>query len=219
MSGRAVEAAGRPNPAAGQDRNDHAGQPDGVATSSRGLATEQDVADAAQLASLADETPRDDPSSSWPRSGSTSVSATGGDHQFVPFTATRMSGLDIGPRQIRKGAAGARCRAGPSSSAAPYQGLEGVVDGIARPGSTPLVVTDGSSSASSSSRTSSRRRWKHFAEMRGSGHPYVMITGDNPLTAAAIAQRPASTTSSRRRRRRPRWSSSARSRRAVVWWP
>ena len=193
MSGRAVEAAG--------DVQTLLLDKTGTITLGNRMASaffpvgghnEQEVADAAQLASLADETPE---------GRSIVVLAKErfairereleGEHTFVPFSAmTRMSGLDIDGRQIRKGAAdsvkrGSASRAGPS-----------------RPSSTR---------SSSESLGSGPRRWwwptaedilgvielkdvvkqgirEKFDEMRPMGIRTVMITGDNPLTAAAIAQ-------------------------------
>jgi K+-transporting ATPase ATPase B chain len=154
--------------------------------------TEEEVADAAQLASLADETPE---------GRSIAVLAKEkfdirereltGDHQFVAFSATtRMSGLDIGGRQIRKGAAGAvRIWSAELGGTTPAE-LAGIVDGIARSGSTPLVVADGPEilgviELKDVVKSGIREK---FAEMRAMGIRTIMITGDNPLTAAAIAQ-------------------------------
>ena len=157
-----------------------------------GSTSEHDLADAAQLASLADETPE---------GRSIVVLAKekfgirerelGGEHNFVPFTAqTRMSGLDVGGRQIRKGAAEAVRRwvteqGGPASAE-----LDRIVERVARSGSTPLAVADGSGllgviELKDIVKQGIRER---FAQMRSIGIRTVMITGDNPLTAAAIAQ-------------------------------
>jgi potassium-transporting ATPase ATP-binding subunit len=154
--------------------------------------SEQDVASAAQLASLSDETPE---------GRSIVVLAKerfdirerelGEEHVFVPFSAhTRMSGLDIGSRQIRKGAVDAvRAWVIGQGGTAPAE-LDGIAERIARSGSTPLAVADGSSmlgviELKDMVKEGIRER---FEELRAAGIRTVMITGDNPLTAAAIAQ-------------------------------
>jgi K+-transporting ATPase ATPase B chain len=193
MSGRAVEAAG--------DVQTLLLDKTGTITLGNRMAsrfvpvdghTEEELADAAQLASLADETPE---------GRSIVVLAKEkfdirereltGEHQFVAFTATtRMSGLDIGGRQIRKGAADAvRNWSAELGGTAPAE-LAGIVDGIARSGSTPLVVADGPEilgviELKDVVKSGIREK---FAEMRAMGIRTIMITGDNPLTAAAIAQ-------------------------------
>jgi K+-transporting ATPase ATPase B chain len=193
MSGRAVEAAG--------DVQTLLLDKTGTITLGNRMAsrfvpvgghTEEQVADAAQLASLADETPE---------GRSIVVLAKEkfdirereltGEHQFVAFTATtRMSGLDIGGRQIRKGAADSvRNWSAELGGTAPAE-LAGIVDGIARSGSTPLVVADGPEilgviELKDVVKSGIREK---FAEMRAMGIRTIMITGDNPLTAAAIAQ-------------------------------
>jgi K+-transporting ATPase ATPase B chain len=157
-----------------------------------GAHTEHDLADAAQLASLADETPE---------GRSIVVLAKeqfnirerdlGPEHEFVPFTAfTRMSGLDMGTRQIRKGAADSVRTWVQSLGGTIPPDLEGVVDGIARSGSTPLVVSDGTDILGVVELKDIVKQGiaERFAEMRAMGIRTVMITGDNPLTAAAIAQ-------------------------------
>jgi K+-transporting ATPase ATPase B chain len=193
MSGRAVEAAG--------DVQTLLLDKTGTITLGNRMASafcpvdshkEEELASAAQLASLADETPE---------GRSIVVLAKdrfnlrerelGTDHVFVPFTAqTRMSGLDIGQRQIRKGAADAvRTWAAGQGGAASAE-LDRIVERIARSGSTPLAVADGPDllgviELKDIVKEGIRER---FAEMRAAGIRTVMITGDNPLTAAAIAQ-------------------------------
>jgi K+-transporting ATPase ATPase B chain len=193
MSGRAVEAAG--------DVQTLLLDKTGTITLGNRMAsrfvpvgghTEQEVADVAQLASLADETPE---------GRSIVVLAKdkfnirerdlGPDHTFVPFTAfTRMSGLDMGTRQIRKGAADSVRTWVESLGGTVPADLEGVVDGIARSGSTPLVVADGTDVVGVVELKDIVKQGiaERFAEMRAIGIRTVMITGDNPLTAAAIAQ-------------------------------
>ena len=193
MSGRAVEAAG--------DVQTLLLDKTGTITLGNRMASdffpagghsEQDVADAAQLASLADETPE---------GRSIVVLAKerfdirerdlSGPHEFVPFSATtRMSGLDVDGRQIRKGAAEAVRNWVVEQGGTVPDGLNDLVDRIARAGSTPLVVADGPEvlgviELKDVVKTGIKER---FAELRAAGIRTVMITGDNPLTAAAIAQ-------------------------------
>ncbi len=193
MSGRAVEAAG--------DVQTLLLDKTGTITLGNRMAsrfvavgghTEEQLADAAQLASLADETPE---------GRSIVVLAKerfnlrerelGEDHRFVPFTAiTRMSGLDLGTRQVRKGAADSvRAWVEQLGGTVPTE-LGGVVDEIARSGSTPLVVADGTDVLGVVELKDIVKQGiaERFAEMRAMGIRTVMITGDNPLTAAAIAQ-------------------------------
>ena len=154
--------------------------------------TEQDVADVAQLASLADETPE---------GRSIVVLAKErfdirereleGEHAFVPFTAqTRMSGLDLGPRQIRKGAADSVKGWVRELGGTVPSDLDPIVERISRAGSTPLVVADGADILGVIELKDVVKQGirEKFAEMRQMGIRTVMITGDNPLTAAAIAK-------------------------------
>ncbi len=154
--------------------------------------SERELADAAQLSSLADETPegRSIVVLAKQRYGlrERDVHALGG--QFVAFSArTRMSGVDVGGRSVRKGAADAveswvRSRRGTVPAAVKAQ-----VEDIAKQGGTPLVVADGG-------RVLGVVRLKdvikggireRFRALRAMGIRTVMITGDNPLTAAAVA--------------------------------
>jgi K+-transporting ATPase ATPase B chain len=150
------------------------------------------LADAAQLSSLADETPE---GRSIVVLAKEKYSLRGRDLQemqasFVPFTAqTRMSGVDVSGRQIRKGAADAveayvRERGGEFPRT-----LREQVDRISKQGGTPLVVSEGNQPLGSIYlkdivKGGMRER---FAQLRQMGIKTVMITGDNPLTAAAIA--------------------------------
>ncbi|MGA8371044.1 MAG: potassium-transporting ATPase subunit KdpB [Acidimicrobiales bacterium] len=153
---------------------------------------EREVADAAQLASLADETPE---------GRSIVVLAKErfdirerqleSDHTFVPFSATtRMSGLDVDHRQIRKGAAESVKRWVTDQQGTVPTDLDGIVDRISRDGSTPLVVADGRMILGVIELKDVVKQGirEKFDEMRQMGIRTVMITGDNPLTAAAIAQ-------------------------------
>ncbi len=149
-------------------------------------------ADAAQLASLADETPE----------GRSIVVlakeqfslrerdvASLGAH-FIPFTAqTRMSGVDLGGREIRKGAADAveawvRSRGGKIADE-----VRQSVARVANAGATPLVVAEGAEVLGVVHLKDIVKGGikERFAELRRMGIKTVMITGDNPLTAAAIA--------------------------------
>jgi K+-transporting ATPase ATPase B chain len=193
MSGRAVEAAG--------DVQTLLLDKTGTITLGNRMASdfypvgghsEQEVADVAQLASLADETPE---------GRSIVVLAKQrfnirereleGEHAFVPFTAqTRMSGLDVGPRQIRKGAADSVKRWVTEQGGTVPTDLDEIVERVSRAGSTPLAVADGQDILGIIELKDVVKQGikEKFDEMRQMGIRTVMITGDNPLTAAAIAQ-------------------------------
>jgi len=158
---------------------------------------ERTLADAAQLASLADETPEGRSIVVLAKERfdlrERNVAALGAT--FVPFTAqTRMSGVDLStgdgaPRLIRKGAVDAvRRYLGEHGATLPAE-VERTVEEIAREGATPLVVADGARALGvvrlkDVVKGGIRER---FADLRQMGIKTVMITGDNPLTAAAIA--------------------------------
>jgi K+-transporting ATPase ATPase B chain len=193
MSGRAVEAAG--------DVDVLLLDKTGTITLGNRQATEfvpapgvplERLADAAQLASLSDETPegRSIVVLAKERHGlrERDIHALGAT--FVPFSAqTRMSGVDLEGRHVRKGAADAiealvRERGG--EFPAP---VRAAVENIARAGATPLVVAEdgvvlGTIRLKDIVKGGIRER---FAHLRRMGIKTVMITGDNPLTAAAIA--------------------------------
>lgn len=154
------------------------------------------LAEAAQLASLADETPegRSVVNLARERHGLHDRSATELVAEFVPFTAqTRMSGVDLpvpdGLRSLRKGAADAvRSHVQALGGSLPAA-VQQSVDNVSRKGSTPLVVADGAQvlgviELKDIVKPGMRER---FAELRRMGIQTVMVTGDNPLTAAAIA--------------------------------
>jgi K+-transporting ATPase ATPase B chain len=109
---------------------------------------------------------------------------------FVPFTAqTRMSGVDVGGRQLRKGAGDAvRSWVAALGGRVPAD-LAEIVDGVSTAGATPLVVADGPDvlGVIRLKDVVKPGMAERFAELRAMGIRTVMITGDNPLTAAAIA--------------------------------
>ena len=193
MSGRAVEAAGdvdvllldKTGTITLGNRQATAFLPaDGV--------SETSLADAAQLASLADETPEGRSIVVLAKEKYSlrerDIQAMGA--KFVGFSAqTRMSGVDFDGREVRKGAAdaieGYVTRLGGSVPA----DVRTVVDTIAKAGGTPLVVADGVKvlgviQLKDIVKGGIRER---FAELRRMGIKTIMITGDNPLTAAAIS--------------------------------
>jgi len=109
---------------------------------------------------------------------------------FVPFSAhTRMSGVDMEGRQIRKGASDSICAWVEAKGGAFPAGIGEIVDGIARHGSTPLVVADGQKVLGAIELKDIVKGGikERFAELRGMGIKTIMITGDNRLTAASIA--------------------------------
>jgi K+-transporting ATPase ATPase B chain len=149
---------------------------------------ERDLAEAAVLSSLADETPEGRSILAFARDRhSITPPELSADAVVVPFTAqTRISGLDMGGAQYRKGAADSLMRAtGGETPAA----LREAVDRIARIGGTPLVVAKdnrilGAIELKDIVKPGIRER---FAALRKMGIRTVMVTGDNRLTAAAIA--------------------------------
>lgn len=154
--------------------------------------TEQELADAAQLASLADETPegRSIVVLAKERFNIRAREMAQAGMQFVPFTAqTRMSGVDIGERCIRKGAVDSVLAYLGNPADASAQAAIANADTVGRAGGTPLAVVDGDRllgivALKDVVKGGIRER---FAELRRMGIRTVMITGDNPLTAAAIA--------------------------------
>ncbi|MGD0292021.1 MAG: potassium-transporting ATPase subunit KdpB [Candidatus Binataceae bacterium] len=193
MSGRAVEAAG--------DVDTLLIDKTGTITLGNRMATEfipildvavEQLADAAQLASLADETPegRSIVVLAKERYGLRGRELAEKHAHFIPFSAqTRMSGVDIGNRKIRKGAADAIVRFVREEGGAVSPELTRIVEEIARRGGTPLVVAEnarvlGVIHLKDIIKEGIKER---FARMRAMGLRTVMITGDNPLTAAAIA--------------------------------
>jgi K+-transporting ATPase ATPase B chain len=163
---------------------------------------ERALADAAQLASLADETPEGRSIVVLAKElfGLRERQVTGAGIQFVPFTAqTRMSGVDLPADPSRQGATGDRhIRKGALDAVGKYVQAQGgqlpptvikAAEDVARQGGTPLVVAEGQRALAVIElrdivKGGIRER---FAELRAMGIRTIMITGDNPLTAASIA--------------------------------
>jgi K+-transporting ATPase ATPase B chain len=193
MSGKAVEAAGDVNTllldktgtiTLGNRQAVEFLPVDGVA--------ETDLADAAQLSSLADETPegRSIVVLAKEKYGLRGRDIAEHEAEFIAFTAqTRMSGINFEGRQIRKGATSSlKQHVIDLGGVFPQKAAE-ISDGISRTGGTPLVVSQddrvmGVIHLKDIVKGGMKER---FAQMRVMGIRTVMITGDNPLTAAAIA--------------------------------
>jgi potassium-transporting ATPase ATP-binding subunit len=158
-----------------------------------GKATSRELAEAARIASLADETPegRSIVVLAKQRYGLRSTTAEERRNmRFIPFSAqTRMSGVDMDGLRIRKGAADAIISYIRNEGKPVPQELRARVDDIARGGGTPLVVTrNGEALGVVHLKDIVKGGIKErFAQMRKMGIKTVMITGDNPLTATAIA--------------------------------
>jgi potassium-transporting ATPase ATP-binding subunit len=154
--------------------------------------TERDLADAAQLASLADETPegRSIVVLAKEKYGIRERDIEKLGATFVAFTAqTRMSGVNLSGREVRKGAADAIEMYIKQQGGAVHADIRSTVDTVAKAGATPLVVADGPKvlgviQLKDIVKGGIRER---FAELRRMGIKTIMITGDNPLTAAAIS--------------------------------
>src|SRR5215475_12208710 len=211
MSGRAVEAAGDVDTLL-LDKTGTITLGNRQATEFKPVrgASEQELADAAQLASLADETPegRSIVVLAKDKYGIRGRDMAELNAKFVPFSAqTRMSGVEFGTTSIRKGAvdailgflngstpaAATRSAAAlalkPSVSSEAMRELQALADGIAKTGGTPLAVARdgkllGVIHLKDIVKGGIRER---FAELRRMGIRTIMVTGDNPTTAAAIA--------------------------------
>ncbi len=194
MSGRAVEAAG--------DVNTLLLDKTGTITLGNRQAsefvpapgiTEAQMADAAQLSSLADETPegRSIVVLAKERYSLRGRELASQEATFIPFTAqTRMSGVDMDGREIRKGAVDAITKYLTQHGTVLPKEIQAAVESIARSGGTPLVVAEnrralGVIHLKDIVKGGMRER---FDQLRAMGIKTVMITGDNPLTAAAIAR-------------------------------
>ena len=152
---------------------------------------ERDLADAAQLASLADETPEGRSIVVLAKSyGIRARDLRQLNATFVPFTAqTRMSGADVGARQIRKGAPDAIDAWLKAHGTSIERPIRAFIDQIATRGATPLVVAEGARTLGLIELRDIVKGGikERFAQLRRMGIKTVMITGDNRLTAAAIA--------------------------------
>ena len=194
MSGRAVEAAG--------DVNTLLLDKTGTITLGNRQATEffaapgvsnDQLADAAQLSSLPDETPegRSIVVLAKEKYGLRGRELASLHAEFVPFTAqTRMSGVNLDGRIIRKGAADSIAKYLLEEGGGASSRSQATVETVARAGATPLVVAEnkralGVIQLKDIVKGGMRDR---FAQLRAMGIKTVMITGDNPLTAAAIAR-------------------------------
>ncbi|MBI1174024.1 MAG: potassium-transporting ATPase subunit KdpB [Sideroxydans sp.] len=154
--------------------------------------TEAELADVAQLASLADETPegRSIVVLAKEKFGLRERNIHEIGATFIPFSAqTRMSGVNMEGRQVRKGAADAIRNYVISQGGHFPDGLNVIVDSVAKRGSTPLVVADGTRVLGVIELKDVVKGGikERFAELRRMGIKTIMITGDNRLTAAAIA--------------------------------
>ena len=210
MSGRAVEAAGDVDTLL-LDKTGTITLGNRQATEFKPLrgVSEQELADAAQLASLADETPegRSIVVLAKEKYGIRGRELAELHANFIPFSAqTRMSGVEVGASWVRKGAvdaimnylntsptfigAGGAVQAlRPSVSAETMREVKAIADAIAKSGGTPLAVAKddqllGVIQLKDIVKGGIRER---FAELRRMGIRTIMITGDNPMTAAAIA--------------------------------
>jgi K+-transporting ATPase ATPase B chain len=154
--------------------------------------THLQLADAAQLASLSDETPegRSIVVLAKEQFGLRERELSPRQAVFIPFTAqTRMSGVNLNGREIRKGAVDAIERYVSAGGGTAADDLRGIVQVVARSGGTPLVVAEnrrvlGVIHLKDIVKGGMRER---FAHLRAMGIKTIMVTGDNPLTAAAIA--------------------------------
>ena len=198
MSGRAVEAAGDVDTLL-LDKTGTITLGNRQATEFRPVTgvSEQQLADAAQLASLADETPegRSIVVLAKEKYGIRARDMASLHASFVPFTAqSRMSGVDMDGSIIRKGAVDAvlkyvEAEGSKASTPAQLQEIQSIAAQIAKAGGTPLaVVKDGQLMGVVSLKDIVKGGIRErFAELRRMGIRTVMITGDNPMTAAAIA--------------------------------
>ena len=152
---------------------------------------ELELAEVAQLASLSDETPEGRSIVILAKDRFGLREQQLGDHRFVPFSAsTRMSGIDLDGRSLRKGAADAVKRFVSENGGQPPSELDTIVHGVAQSGGTPLVVAQdnwvlGVVHLKDIVKGGMNER---FDELRKMGIRTVMITGDNPVTAAVIAE-------------------------------
>jgi len=194
MSGKAVEASGDVNTLLlDKTGTITLGNREAVEFITTDGVKEEEMADAAQLSSLADETPEGRSVVVLAKElyGLRGREVSSADAHFIPFSAyTRMSGVNLDGRQLRKGATDAIIRFVQEQGGRVPANFRELSDKISRSGGTPLAVADG------------RRilgvihlkdvvkggMKERIGQLRAMGIRSVMITGDNPLTAAAIAQ-------------------------------
>src|SRR6516225_2446141 len=193
MSGRAVEASGDVNTLLlDKTGTITLGNRQAVEFIPVEGANESELADAAQLSSLADETPegRSVVVLAKERYGLRGREVAEHEARFIPFSAyTRMSGVDMNGRQLRKGAIDAIIQFVQEHGGQGPTKLKELSERISRNGGTPLAVADGSRilgliHLKDIVKGGMKER---LASLRAMGIRSVMITGDNPLTAAAIA--------------------------------
>ena len=193
MSGKAVEAAGDVNTLLlDKTGTITLGNRQAVEFIPLAHVEEHELADAAQLSSLADETPEGRSIVVLAKQKFNIRGREVMEHEarFIPFTAqTRMSGVDLDGRRIRKGATESVAQFVHEHGGAVPPELVGITDRISRSGGTPLVVADrgralGVVHLKDVVKGGMRER---FHQLRAMGIRTIMITGDNPLTAAAIA--------------------------------
>jgi K+-transporting ATPase ATPase B chain len=195
MSGRAVEAAGDVNTLLlDKTGTITLGNRQAVDFAPAPGVTAEELADAAQLSSLPDETPegRSIVILAKEKYGLRGRELADHDCEFVPFTAqTRMSGVNLNGFEIRKGAADAIAKYVEKNGAMVPTEVKAKVEQISRGGGTPLVVAEkhrGALGVIELKDIVKGGMSERFAQLRKMGIKTVMITGDNPLTAAAIAR-------------------------------
>jgi potassium-transporting ATPase ATP-binding subunit len=195
LSGRAVEAAGDVDVLLlDKTGTITLGNREAVAFVPIGKVSARELADVAQLASLADETPEGRSivilaKQKYGLRGTIKPENQGNTH-FIPFSAqTRMSGVDVDGLSIRKGASDAIISYIQKLGKTAPPELNQIVDGIAKSGGTPLVVTrNGEVMGVIHLKDIVKGGIKErFVQLRKMGIKTIMITGDNPLTATAIA--------------------------------
>ena len=199
MSGRAVEAAGDVNTLLlDKTGTITIGNRQATEFLPVGGATAAELADAAQLSSMADYTPEGRSIAVLAKNEYGLRERAEGElagAEFVEFTAqTRMSGIDLADgREVRKGAAASVAQWIQAGGGTVPSDLGALVDGISAAGGTPLVVAERANGSAKALGVINLKDIvkegiaERFAEMRAMGIRTIMITGDNPLTAKAIA--------------------------------